>query len=468
MNSGFLVLAVILVLLAAACLLLPLLGRTGLPQRAEHDLAVYRDQLAEVDRDLGRGLIDERQAEAARLEVRRRILRAAGERDARPAPASRWSRAVLPVLAVALPLLALAGYTALGRPDLPSVPFASRHDEGPGTPPQVETMVASLEERLRADPSDVEGWLMLGRSRSVLGRMDGAVEAYRTAYRLAPGDPRTSVALGEALMVAADSVVTPEAAKLFQEHLAVAGAAADPRAGYYLGVADAQAGNAKAAIQRWRDLLAATPADAPWRGQLLDSIETAARTSGIDPKPFTDVPPAPPPATADLPAPSQEQMADFARLSPEDRAKRIAGMVDGLEARLKQAPDDVGGWIRLGRARAAMRQPDQAAQAFEQALRLKPDDPDILASYGEALIGDRDPASGLPQVDARAQAVFRRLAEKVPADPRPWWYLGVASLQQGDNQAALADWEKLLERMAPDHPDRATIEGLVATLKEKS
>src|SRR5262249_11543556 len=186
--------------------------------RDRYELEVYRDQLAEVDRDLERGLVSVDEARAARLEIERRLLRVAGSIEAtatvETGPGRRGT-----VLAAALivPTLAATFYAVLGSPALPDRPLAMRQDlkqEGPRAP-DVPQMVARLEARLAQSPDDLQGWLMLGRSRGVLGDAPGSVEAFRHALSLAADDPGAVGGLAEALTTMADGTVTPEAKTLY-------------------------------------------------------------------------------------------------------------------------------------------------------------------------------------------------------------------------------------------------------------
>jgi cytochrome c-type biogenesis protein CcmH len=472
-NPLFLVLALPVLAVVAVCMLWPLLRRRApVADRAQHDLRVYRDQLAEVDRDQARGLIAEDQAEAARVEIRRRILRAAASgEDARnvgphgqalrPERASRagvW----ITGLAILLPLLAFFTYLGLGRPDLPSLPFAGRTDgqEMADEGPKLREMASSLEAQLARSPQDIDSWIRLGRTQAQLGEMDRAVGSLRRAREQAPQDDRVRVELADLLTSAAGGVVTPEAQKLFEESLANDGEdSADPRVVYFLGVADAQAGDPGAAIQRWKKLLARAPADAPWREQLAESIQVAAAQAGLDPE---TLPAAPDGGASGMPAAADVEA--MAALTPAERDARIRAMVDGLDARLKDAPDDVEGWLRLGRARLVLGENERAAAAYEKAAALRPDDPAILAAWGNALITRSHEPTGLPLVDDRAKAVFERLDKLAPNDPQPAWFLGLAAAQAGDRAGAKAHWQALLDRLPPNHPDRAAIEQLVREL----
>jgi cytochrome c-type biogenesis protein CcmH len=461
-DPVFMVLAVLLLAVAVACLIWPFWTGGEVADRTAYDISVYKDQLSEVDRDLARGLILPDQAEAARIEIRRRMLRATGTGRQEAAPVRSGPRWQLVAAASAVPVLALAAYLSLGRPNMPSQPFAARPapQQAQADQADIAQMVSSLEERLAREPGDLNGWLLLGRSRAVLGQMDRAVEAYRRARELAPDDDRARVGMADAITAAAGGVVTPDAKALFEQSLAAAGSeqAADPGVVFYLGLADAQAGELKAAIDRWNRLLARAPADASWRDQLIESIRMAAAQAGTEPPPLPEAAPAPPSG------PSATDVQAMAALSPEERNERIRGMVEGLDARLQDDPNDLDGWLRLGRARMVLGEKDKAAAAFEQASRLRPNDPQILADLGDALLTEVDPASGLPRVGAKAQSVFQRMASLAPDDPRPPWFLGLAAAQAGDRAKASAYWQSLLERLPPDHPDRASIEELKRAL----
>lgn len=160
--------------------------------RAAYDLAVYRDQLAELDRDLARGLIGAAEAEAAKAEIARRMLAADRAHEAAAAP-----RATLPwpalAIAMAVPLAALVFYAQVGRPGLPAQPARERADSPANLPPEqqaqmIRGMVENLAARLATDPDDLAGWRRLTRSYRVLGEMDKAREAALQAARLAPKD----------------------------------------------------------------------------------------------------------------------------------------------------------------------------------------------------------------------------------------------------------------------------------------
>ena len=240
-------------------LLIPLLrSRTASTGRLDGELAIYRDQLAEIERERAAGTLPESEAAAARIEVERRIL-AAGDQPPPPARADATLHKVLPpVLALAIPLLALGLYLQTGRPGLPAAPFAA------GQPPP-----ASADE-----PFSVEKLLAAARAR----------------LAAQPDDPEALSALGEALTLEANGTVTRPAVESFNK--ALAAQPDDPRALYYLGLHEAQSGDSRAALARWHALFAKSPADAPYLPMLRAEIERVAKAAGVDP----GLPPAAPAA----------------------------------------------------------------------------------------------------------------------------------------------------------------------------
>lgn len=449
--------AAALALVVAVALAWPGLRPRRRPARDRFDLAVYRDQLAEVERDRQRGLIGEAEAEAARLEIERRILRLTRPQGGEPAEASAGGRAVAIVAALVVPLASGALYLSLGRPGMQDQPLVARGPAQPAVSPEIAGMVARLEARLADQPDDAEGWLMLGRSKGVLGEPFAAAEAYRHALRLKPDDARAIGGLAESLVVLAGGIVTPEAKGLL-ERLAELDPA-DPRGGYYLGLAAAQAGDSKGAIERWQKLLAASPADAPWRPRVEESIREAAQEGGVDADQAIAAA-----GSGAAPPIGGDAAREIASLPPEQREVRIRTMVDGLEARLKADGGDVEGWLRLARARGVLGEPEAALAAWDRAAALRPDDPDILKGKATAMLGPAREPEGLPEVPEAAAALFAKAAELRPDDPEPLWYLGIRAFQAGHPDEARQRWEKLLAMLDPAHPEYAQIKELTQRL----
>jgi cytochrome c-type biogenesis protein CcmH len=394
-------------------LLIPLLrSRTASTGRLEGELAIYRDQLAEIERERAAGTLPESEAAAARIEVERRIL-AAGDQPPPPARADATLHKVLPpVLALAIPLLALGLYLQMGRPGLPAAPFAA------GQPPP-----ASADE-----PFSVERLLAAARAR----------------LAAQPDDPEALSALGEALTLEANGTVTRPAVESFNK--ALAAQPDDPRALYYLGLHEAQSGDSRAALARWRALLAKSPPDAPFLPMLRAEIERVAKAANID------VPPMPP---SSMPQPSREQQDAMAAMTPEQRQQAIRGMVEGLAARMKETPQDRAGWLRLANAWKVLGENASAADAYAKADALGPVDARLLADWAETHV--RQLAPGAPP-SPQAVAVLERLEKADPRNALALFYLGAASFAAGDKPAAAQRWKTLLALLPPDAPIREMLQ----------
>jgi cytochrome c-type biogenesis protein CcmH len=343
---------------------------------ADHDVAVYRDQIEEIERDRASGLIGEAEAEAARVEVSRRLLAAADAAQA-AAPAAKGETVRRRVAAVAvlvvLPAVAGAFYLTLGSPQVPGQPIASRA----ATPIQnrsLDNLVAQVEAHLEKNPEDGRGWEVVGPVYMRLGRFDDAVKARRNALRLNGPSADREGDLGESLMGAANGVVTAEAKDAFERALKLD--AKHPKSRFFLGVASYQDGNSAAAAAIWRGMLNDAPPESPWIGMVRQAL---AQVDGSAPQP---APGASAPGTSapgsSIPGPSAEDVAAAEKMNPEDRGAMIRGMVDRLADRLKQDGADIEGWLRLVRAYTVMGDRDKALSAVADARRALGHDADKL------------------------------------------------------------------------------------------
>lgn len=357
-----------LILITLGVLVAPLLRRVKAPApRAGHDLAVYKDQLAEVERDLARGVLEPAEAEAARHEVERRLLAVAPEPA--PAPLRRRGNLVLVgALCLALPAAALGLYFYLGVPGLPSQPFAAR--PAPQEPPrELVEAVEQLAARLTAAPADPQGWALLGRSYGQLGRYREAAEAFRQAIDQGDQSAETYASLGEMLAAAGNGVVGPEARQAFAA--ALERDPNNPRSRYYAGLAYVQDGRLPEALAVWQELAADSPAQAPWRPLLEQQIAALTTELGL----------ATTPRPQD-PGPSAADVAAAAQMSAEERQAFIAAMVERLASRLEESPDDLAGWLRLARAYRVLGERAQGLAALEQARALAADLPADAPEHG--------------------------------------------------------------------------------------
>lgn len=461
---GAAVLTAIVLLLLLRPLLRPPVDQTG---PADYARKVYKDQVEEIERDLRRGVLTPEQAKAARAEVGRRLLATTDKagRDG-AAPATGPSHKLAVGMVVLLPLAALLIYIQIGRPELPSVPFAQQQAQRPPVPPQVLDALAKLEQKLQEDPNDLQGWTLAAQTYAAMGRHEEAAEAYRKAAGLSQGDPELVSSFAEAMVMANDGIVGEEALRAFeavQEQ-----DAGNPRAAFYLGLARQQAGDPQGAIGRWAELMRRSPADAPWVPLLRQRIHDVATQVGIDPVEATPDPL--PPVGAGQPqagtptdnggnaAPllTPEQMQEMANLPPEEQQAVIRSMVEGLQARLEENPGDAEGWRRLARARGVLGEPAAAAEALRRATEAAPDRTDIWLDYARAL-AEADAADG---AEVPAQGFIDALAKVLeldPANPQALYYLGADAARRGESGRARELWTKLLGIIPEASPDHAEL-----------
>ena len=326
------------------------LGRGARTQRHGSESVVYKDQLSEVTRDAASGLIEPAEADAARVEISRRLL-AASEAETNTASTASVSfrRAVAVFALIVMPLIAAGFYARLGSPALGDFPIASR-TAAPAANAPLDRLVAQVETHLEKNPADGRGWEVLAPVLFKLGRYDDAARAWRNSITYNGETASRRADLGEAMAAAAGGVVTNEAKTELERAIAL-----DPnevKARYLVGLAAEQDGRTADAANIWRGMLASAPNDAPWR----PLVQAALVRVGVD-----------------APKLSDDTVAAAKDMSESDRNTMIRGMIDRLATRLKDNGDDVEGWLRLVRAYIVLGERDKAQGALTQARQATKD-----------------------------------------------------------------------------------------------
>lgn len=273
----------ILSVLAIIYVMRPLLSGSQEISEAASSLSVYRSQLAEVDADLARGLISEAEADAARIEIKRRIL--GSEKSTTAGSDARLSLSVTTLGAGLCLMLAVGLYLHLGRPSLPGQPYNVQAEQKALSQAMVsefDGMLAKLEAHLKANPDDVEALKAMGWAQMRAGKPENAIAALKRAVGLAPKDMQLLALFGETLVEAASGKVSAEALDAFNRVLAAD--AKDPRALYYKGLHLSQTGSQKAALDLWVQLIKDSPKDAEWLPQIRKQAQDLALKLKIDPK----------------------------------------------------------------------------------------------------------------------------------------------------------------------------------------
>jgi len=439
-----------------AALLWPLLARRkGVGTEQDQDLAIYRDQLDEIDRDLERGLLSADEADAARTEIKRRVLSTRARAGGPKATAGRS-----PVMATAVAVVACAAafgiylfYGAPGTPDLPLAERQQQENQDRAVAGDIESRIEALAERAKQNPDDFEIWWLLGQSYAFVGRYGEAADAYRRAVELSGDAPDVLATYAEAVVLANGNRVTVMARLAFEQVRSQV--PDDPRARYYLALHAAQNEQYREAMDGWLALLEDSPPDAAWIPLLRERIADMAGLLDID---VATVLP-------DLPAGAPAQSGGAG-----PRAE-----IDRLRAQLAQNEKDYQGWIQLARAHAALGEIDAARGALEEVSRLYPSAPfvqqqiqqaaaelDVGGSGGTRGPSDADIAAASAMTEAeRAEMISgmvdglaARLDEN-PNDPDGWIMLirSYSVLGRRDEAAeaakkalaALADQDRAVE-----------------------
>lgn len=357
---------------------------------------VYRDQLDEIAADLERGLIDAAEAEAARIEIARRLLAtvepevgpvadggkapatpASGREPSHGARAPTRPAALASILGIAMPAAAIAVYLSVGTPGAPDQPLAARM-RAPLDTTDVARLVDAVEKRLAQHPEDGQGWDVVAPVYLRHGAYQKAADAFDRAMRLLGETPRRLAGFAEATVLLNEGAVTEPARAAWEKLARLEPARPEPR--FWLAIAKEQAGRLDEAARDFAALLAEAPADTPWRGLVAERIaQIEARMAGkADAAPTRDKPPAEAPR-----GPGEAEVAAAEKLSPEDRQRMIEGMVESLADRLKRNGQDLPGWQRLIRAYAVLGRKEAALEALRSARGHFTGEPSSLAALAD-------------------------------------------------------------------------------------
>lgn len=349
---------------AVAAVLWPLARKAPSADRGAGDIAFFEAQTREIEREQAGGLLSAADAETAKAETARRLLRAR-ERAGQAASSSRRNAIVAALAALFfIPALSLLVYSRLGHFEMADAPLQARLEAAPGHT-DIAAAVARIETHLAEHPDDGRGFEVIAPYYMRNGRAADAVRAFGEALRVLGPTAQRHAALGEARILAASGAVTPEAKADFEAALRLEPSSKMAR--YYLGLAAAQAGERDKAKDIWSKLLSEAAPGAAW-GEIV-----RAQLAKLE-----DVAPAA--------APSGERAAKIAALPEAERLAAVRSMVEGLRGKLEKKGDDVEGWLKLVRSYIALSETGKAKKA--------------LASARKALSRDR---SALGRIDTLAK-----------------------------------------------------------------
>lgn len=314
--------------------------------------------------------------------------------------------------------------------------------------PPLDHQASEIKKQLEAAPADAALWQSLARTYVLQGKFSDAVPAYKSAIDNGADSAAVQSAYGEAQVMAASGQVTEAALAAF--NAALGKDATEPRARYYLALADAQNGKLHEALDAWIKLESESADDAPWRKSLSGRIDQTANALGLDPKNLPGRGGAAPPDE-----PSVKELAAAARMTPIERTALLSEKTATLASRLKHEPDDLQGWKILGQASKLLGDHRQSMAAWQQATRLAPNDSGTWVRYAEAILAVNGDSRELPPEFAEAARHVRALD---PKSLEGLFFGGLAEEDAGNTAAARSLWEQLLKELPEDSPLRLNVQ----------
>ena len=375
----------------------------GLPigDAADFDVQVYRDQLAEVERDVTRGVLPAEDAARMRTEISRRILSTDHAAPTEPTTTSTGpQRLIMAILAVVLVGGSVWLYSIIGAPGYGDMALEDRkrfaeelRENRPGQEealanvpafapaeitPEFSALMQQLRETVANRPDDLQGHRLLAQNEARMGNFTAAADAQQDVLRLMGDTTRAEdiTDYAELLILATNGYVSPEAEAALRAALVEDDQ--EGRARYYIGLMMVQTGRPDIAFRIWDTLLRRGPDNASWIPPIKEQIMTVAALAGVN---YT----MPAIGAGAGAGPSLEDIEAASEMTAEERMEMIGGMVDGLSNRLATEGGPPQDWARLITSLAIMGNPDQALAVFNNAMSVFGDDPgarDIIVAAG--------------------------------------------------------------------------------------
>jgi cytochrome c-type biogenesis protein CcmH len=371
---SFLLVAILMLLVAMAIVLVPLLRQrhvsTGVatsaaPTDDASNLAIFRAQRAELESDFANGIISGEERDAA---IRELSVRLAAELDSPQTNAALPVRAasnppwlVVGFAAIAIPVTAVMAYATLGTPDAlrpqQSAPVAPNTAATPGAPndagapsadaplsdKQILAMVDSLAQKMEENPTDPKGWVLLARSQNALGRFAEAGRAFERAAALTPNDAQLFADYADSAVMAQEGQFKGKPYDLIQKALKLD--ANNVKALALAGTAEMRLGNKAASLKHWEKLKTLVPKDSEDSREVDSIIAEVKGAAGPVSAPAPVSAPSPPPAPASASAaqaptsaPTLARVSGQVTLAPELAGKIAPGDTLFVFARAVNGP----------------------------------------------------------------------------------------------------------------------------------
>ncbi len=422
-------------------------------RRKELNIELYEQKKAQIELDYANELLDDEGKTQAHNEIEHSLIQDANVSSS--AELMQLSKANARILAVVflvfIPVFAIVTYAFIMPKNFDQVVLGKQPAKSPSSAqqaPDINSMVVSLEKKLQANPDNVQGWNMLGRSYVVMKRFTDAIGAYEKALEVNKTAQEKISGLEinyvEALMQTGIKQNYQKAQNMLQVLLA-----ANPNNGdalWFMGFLDYEAGNKALAVERWTHLLSLIPANSE-QAKIVNRYLSQVKS---------ELPEGHPARAADKqvavaqedssgktqlvpkgPAPGQQMKG-----SPEEQAF-IASMVARVESRVKENPQDLKGWKSLGKSYSVLKRYTDSANAYAKAVALDSSDVSLLIDYSNAAIKTKQ----ADQLDT-ARSAFAQLLDKTPENANVLFLSGSLARADGDMEEAKKFWNKLLPLLA--------------------
>lgn len=388
----FWLICLVLTLLVATLVVRPMLQTRQL-RHENPDVAVYRAQLDEIERDVARDVLAKDEAERARTEIARRLL-AANKMGVATADASRTSTSLVLLTALTIVIVSMGVYWQLGAPGYGDLPLQARLDASaemrenrpsqaalqeaarPPFPGNPDAEYLEAVEQLRTiaptRPDDLQAWTLLAFHEAELRNYPAAIAAQTKVIDI-KGDRfliSDKTRLLDMLVAAAGGIVSPEAETLIREILEQDGINVAAR--FYLGELFNQTDRPDLTFRIWRDIVANGSADDPYVVAARAAIEDAAFRAGIN---YT---------LPEIRGPSAQDVANAQDMTEEERAAMIGGMVEQLAERLASQGGSAQDWARLISAYGVLGQIDNARAVWTEGQDVFGANPESMAVLTDA------------------------------------------------------------------------------------
>jgi cytochrome c-type biogenesis protein CcmH len=380
----------IVLLLAATlvALLFPLFrGRDTLETRDAFDANIFKDQLKTIDRELDEGQIEAEDAEAARLEISRKLLAAADKAEQQPsmkAAGRQMSRSTAITLALIVPLMAVGLYLKVGSPHLEDLPLETRARVAPVPKNKIAELIARAEQRLASKPDDGKGWEIMAPIYLRHEMFGKAESAYKNAIRLLGSNATRLSGLADSIILANDGIVSDEVLPTLKR--AIKADANHPKPHFWMGLYYEQNSKFKQAEDLYTTLLEKSGAQVPWRATVVERLNEVRKKQGLPSTKIAGVKSTPVPeiklgdalkadvgtstagkspssAGKPMSGPTADQVKQAGQMSVTDRQEMINNMVSRLSTRLYEEGGDINSWMRLVNVLNVQGKKDEAQKA---------------------------------------------------------------------------------------------------------